>query len=64
VTVCEQVINELRTFHPETLVELHVPPRLDAILDDGRIAQMLSNITGNAIQHGIEDVQVKVYREK
>jgi signal transduction histidine kinase len=49
---------------PETLVELHVPPRLDAILDDGRIAQMLSNITGNAIQHGIEDVQVKVYREK
>jgi signal transduction histidine kinase len=60
VTVCEQVVNELRTFHPEKLVELHVPPRLDAILDDCRIGQMLSNLTGNAIQHGSENVPVRV----
>jgi signal transduction histidine kinase len=59
-TVCEQVVNELRIVHPETPIELYVPPQLDAILDECRIGQMLSNLTGNALQHGSVDVPVKV----
>ncbi|MET0983760.1 MAG: sensor histidine kinase [Telluria sp.] len=60
VAVCEEVVNELRTYHPEQLIELHVPPQLDAIFDDSRIAQVLSNLIGNAIQYGDADVPVTV----
>ncbi|MGB9989830.1 sensor histidine kinase [Massilia sp. SM-13] len=50
--VCEQVVNELRTFHPERGIELHLPPQLEARFDEARVAQMLSNLIGNAVQHG------------
>ncbi|MDB5745379.1 MAG: sensor histidine kinase [Massilia sp.] len=60
VALCEEVVNELRTYHPEQLIELHVPPQLDAIFDEGRIAQVLSNLIGNAIQYGDADMPVTV----
>jgi signal transduction histidine kinase len=60
VAVCEEVVNELRTFHAERLIELHVPPKLDAIFDESRVAQVLSNLIGNAIQYGSPDVPVTV----
>jgi signal transduction histidine kinase len=60
VAVCEQVVEEMRTFHPERVIELQVPPRLDATFDDSRIAQMLSNLIGNAVQYSTEDAPVKV----
>lgn len=60
VEVCELVVNELRTFHPEQLIDLHVPPQLDAIFDESRIAQVLSNLIGNAIQYGQPDTAVTV----
>jgi signal transduction histidine kinase len=60
VAVCEEVVNELRTFHPERLIELHVPPKLEAIFDESRVAQVLSNLIGNAIQYGSPDVPVTV----
>jgi signal transduction histidine kinase len=60
VAVCEQVVNELRTCHPEQLIELQVPPQLDAVVDDSRVAQMLSNIVGNAVQYGSEDAPVTI----
>jgi signal transduction histidine kinase len=61
VAVCEDVVDELRTFHPEQLIELHVPPQLDAIFDESRVAQVLSNLIGNAIQYGSEDAPVTVH---
>jgi signal transduction histidine kinase len=60
VAVCEEVVNELRTFHPEKQIDLHVPPQLDAIFDEGRIAQVLSNLIGNAIQYGSGEAPVTV----
>jgi signal transduction histidine kinase len=60
VAVCEEVVNELRTYHPEKQIDLHVPPQLDAIFDEGRIAQVLSNLIGNAIQYGSGDAPVTV----
>lgn len=59
-TLCEQVIGELRTCHPERRIELHVPLRLDAVFDDSRLAQVLSNLTGNAVQYGSVDIPVVV----
>jgi signal transduction histidine kinase len=60
VAVCEEVVNEARTFHPERLIELHVPAKLEAIFDENRIAQVLSNLIGNAIQYGSPDAPVTV----
>jgi signal transduction histidine kinase len=60
VAICEEVVNELRTFHPEQQIDLQVPPQLDAIFDEARIAQVLSNLIGNAIQYGSADKPVTV----
>lgn len=58
--VCRDVVDESRTFHPERLIELVMPPRLEAMFDESRIAQVLSNLIGNAIQYGEPDTQVLV----
>lgn len=58
--VCEEVVNELRTFYPECMIELYSPQKLDAIFDESRIAQVLSNLIGNAVQHGGKDLPITV----
>jgi signal transduction histidine kinase len=58
--VCANAVNELRTFHPECLIELDAPEQMDAVFDEGRIAQVLSNLIGNAIQYGTPDTPVTV----
>lgn len=60
VAICEEVVNESRTYHPERLIELHVPARLDAVFDESRLAQVLSNLIGNAIQYGSPELPVSV----
>jgi signal transduction histidine kinase len=60
MAVCRQVTNELRTYHPERRIELSAPSVLNAFFDEGRIAQMLSNLIGNALQYGQEDAPVSV----
>jgi signal transduction histidine kinase len=60
VAVCEQVVDELRTFHPERHIELQMPAQVEAVFDEGRVAQMLSNLIGNAIQYGKHDAPVTV----
>lgn len=60
VALCEEVVNEARTFHPERSIELQVPPKLDAIFDEARLAQALSNLIGNAIQYSDMDSPVTV----
>lgn len=60
VAVCEEVVNELRTSHPEQLIDLTMPSHLDAIFDEGRMAQVLSNLIGNAIQYGSLETPVRV----
>ena len=50
--VCEEVMMELRVGHPEALLRLQVSGDLRGEWDTDRMAQVLSNLVGNAIQHG------------
>lgn len=60
VAVCEEVVNEMRTYHAERLILLQASPKLEAVFDESRIAQVLSNLIGNAVQHGNSDAAVIV----
>jgi signal transduction histidine kinase len=60
---CELVIGEMRTFHPLRQIELELAGDLDVVWDRARINQALSNLVGNAVQHGAagEPVWVTVH---
>ncbi|MDY0960710.1 sensor histidine kinase [Massilia sp. CFBP9026] len=58
--VCEEVVEELRTFYPEKLIDFQAPAQLEAVFDDSRIAQVLSNLIGNALQYGAPEAPVEV----
>jgi signal transduction histidine kinase len=58
--ICAEVVNELRTIHSERIIDLIVPPQLDAAFDNSRMAQLLSNLVGNALQHGVKDAPVSI----
>jgi sigma-B regulation protein RsbU (phosphoserine phosphatase) len=55
-----QVVNEMRAGHPERVIEMRfdIPHAVD--VDHARIAQMFSNLLGNAISHGSEDRPIVV----
>jgi signal transduction histidine kinase len=50
--ICRCVVEEVRLAHPERAIQFDPGPELDGIWDEGRIAQVLSNLLGNALQHG------------
>ena len=57
---CELVIGEMRTFHPQRMITLDLEGDLDVVWDRARINQALSNLVGNAVQHGAESEPVWV----
>lgn len=50
--VSDQVVEETRASHPTRTVTLAGSGDLDGVWDDARLSQLLSNLLGNAIQHG------------
>jgi signal transduction histidine kinase len=58
--VLEQVIAELRTARPDhsVVAEFAIEEPIDC--DRDRIAQLFSNLLGNAVKHGSSDAQVRV----
>jgi signal transduction histidine kinase len=55
VNVCDlltEVVEELRVAHPSRLLLLDCPSGMVANLDHDRLAQLFSNLVGNAIHHG------------
>ena len=58
--VCMNVVEELRTSHPERLIEFDDIAREDVFGDDDRLAQVLSNLIGNALQYGARETPIRV----
>jgi signal transduction histidine kinase len=51
-TICRQTVDEISAFHPRCVVNFKATGELHGNWDGGRIAQALSNLCGNAFQHG------------
>lgn len=50
--VCDEAIAEIHAHHPDAVVRLDASGDLRGQWDTDRLAQVLSNLVGNAIQHG------------
>ncbi|HEY6561625.1 MAG TPA: HAMP domain-containing sensor histidine kinase [Polyangiaceae bacterium] len=59
-TTCRQTVDEIIAFHPRCIVHFEASGELRGQWDSGRIGQALSNVVGNAFQHGSADVPVEV----
>jgi signal transduction histidine kinase len=56
----EQVIAEMRSAHPERIIESDLSAVGSLRCDPGRIGQLLSNLVSNALTHGAADRPVRV----
>ena len=59
-TICRQTVDEIAAFHPGCIVHFEASGQLHGQWDKGRIGQALSNLVGNACQHGLENAPVDV----
>lgn len=59
-TVCVDVVEEARTFHPDRTIELVSEGDLSGAWDGPRLAQAFANLIANAIQHGKQEGVVQV----
>lgn len=59
-TICRNVVEEARTFHPERMIEVEIEGDTVGAWDGARMAQVFSNLISNAIQHGKPGSAIKV----
>jgi len=57
--ILRQVIDELRSSHPDRAIEVSVEFDGPINCDSGRIGQLVSNLLGNALTHGTPDEPVR-----
>lgn len=50
--LCEEVVEEMRTAHPTVRLDFDADSDLTGVWDAARVRQMISNLLGNAVQHG------------
>lgn len=58
--VCRHAVDEITAFHPKCVVRFEARGGLRGQWDSERIAQTVSNLVGNAYQHGLEDEPIEV----
>lgn len=58
--ICQGVVEEARTFHPDRQIELTMEGDLTGVWDGDRMSQAFSNLISNAIEHGRRDCVIKV----
>ena len=58
--VLERVLNEIRAIHPARTIDVVASGDLHGTWDSERLAQVVSNLVTNALQHGAPDVPVSV----
>jgi signal transduction histidine kinase len=56
----EQVLNELRAAWPDRVIETQIALTHAVDCDANRIAQLVSNLVGNALKHGAADRPVRI----
>jgi signal transduction histidine kinase len=59
--ICADIIEEQQIAHPERSIVLSTEGTLDGKWDEQRIAQVFSNLLGNAIQHGMPTSPIEVH---
>lgn len=59
-TTLDEVVDEMKLAHPDRDIRSSWPPDLRVDADHGRIAQLCSNLLGNAIAHGAPDQPVQI----
>ncbi len=60
VAIVRQVIEELEIGYPNRTIELNAPSTIAVKWDAARVAQAMSNLVGNALQHSGADCSVRV----
>jgi len=60
-SMCRQVVEETRAYHPERVLLFSTSGRLDGSWDEARIGQLLGNLVENAILHGASDTPVTIF---
>ena len=58
--VCRQVVDEIAAFHPDSDVRVVTSGAVHGQWDGARIGQLISNLVGNAYQHGAPDAAIEV----
>lgn len=58
--ICQNVVEEAKTFHPERKIALATAGDLTGAWDGARMAQAFSNLISNAVQHGKPESVIKV----
>jgi signal transduction histidine kinase len=58
--LCREVIDSFRASHPGRVLRLHSEGDVNGVWDAGRIRQVVSNLIGNAIQHGSPDAPINL----
>ncbi len=56
----QQMVDEISALHPHRVVQFEATGELRGSWDRDRIGQVLSNLLGNAVQHGSEDAPITV----
>lgn len=59
-TLCREVIDSYRATHADRVLRFHSDGDVNGIWDVGRTRQVISNLIGNALQHGSRDGPVDV----
>jgi sigma-B regulation protein RsbU (phosphoserine phosphatase) len=52
IDVCMEIMGETELMHPDRPIHLHVQGDMVGVWDRDRMYQVLSNLVGNAVQHG------------
>ncbi|HVB17012.1 MAG TPA: HAMP domain-containing sensor histidine kinase, partial [Stellaceae bacterium] len=62
--ICTNVIEEMRSIYPNRFFELKCVDELPGEWDGAKLTQVLSNLLGNAIQHGVANSPVTITAER